>query len=221
MKKMLVAVLGVVLVCWLAGPASAAYNHNGKFGLYLAGPEGSGTCAYVMGDCIGAVSHVNNGLAPGRWDLYLMAVDVSGIAGVRYGLTCNITSGGLYFYGWTACSDFEIQDPSPWPVGGATGNQLCGANNAQTWIGEQPGPHVTVGILDVYAYGGTVARLCVGPDTRVGFAEMCDGSEPAPLCNHVGAAGYGCFGINRLGYNPCDVVPVEQRSWGAVKSLYR
>ena len=79
-----------------------------------------------------------------------------------------------------------------------------------------------MGILDVYIYAGTNAKLCMGPDSRVGFAEFCDGSQPTPLCNHTtNPAAFGCVGFNRLGYNPCSEVPVENRSWGAVKSLYR
>jgi hypothetical protein len=219
MKKMLLAVLGIALVSFFASTADATINHNGKLALYLAGPTGSGTCEYVMGDCTLGITHKATPkdefgvFEKDRFDLYLMAIDVYGIAGARYGLTCEITQGvGFFFYGWTKCSDFEI------PEAGFAG---CGKGNAQTWVGEQAGPHVTMGILDTYVYPGTIARLCVSADPRVGFAELCDGSDPSPLCNHIAAGGLGCFGVNRKGYNPCGEVPTVSRSWGAVKSLYR
>jgi hypothetical protein len=211
MKKMLLAVFCVSLVCSFAS-ADAAINHNGKFGLYLAGPTPD--CDYVMTDCFAGATHLYTGQTnpSALFDLYLVAVDVQGIAGARYGYTCEILSGGFFFYGFNSCSDFEIPE---------AGFPSCGTGNAQTWVGEQAGPHVTMGIQAMYVYAGTNARLCVGPDPRVGFAEFCDGTEPAPLCNTVASGGWGCFGVNRLGYNPCDRVPVEQKSWGAVKSLYR
>jgi hypothetical protein len=208
MKKMFLAVLGIALISSFS-VAEAALNYNGKFALYLNGTD----CGVQMADCTGGITHTaTDGSA--RFDLYLMAIDVNGIAGARYGLHCNETTPppNFFFYGWTSCSSFEISS-SGWPG--------CGEDNAQTWTSEQAGPHVTVGILDVYTYPGAIARLCVGPDSRVGFAEFCDGSEPSPLCNTVAPGGFGCFGVNRLGYNPCSEVPVEQKSWGAVKSLYR
>ena len=212
MRAMLLGLLCIALVCSFASTADATINHNGKIGLYLAGPEGTGNCGFVMGDCTAGVTYMT-AAGSARVDLYLVAVDVYGISGVRYGLECNVTSGtGFYFYGWTNCADFEIAQ---------AGFPGCDQGNAQTWSGEQAGPHVTLGILDTYVYPGTVAKLCVGPDPRVGFAEFCDGSSPDPLCNHVADGGFGCFGVNRFGYNPCGEVPVESRSWGAVKSLYR
>ena len=81
-----------------------------------------------------------------------------------------------------------------------------------------------MGILDVYVYPGTNAKICTAVDPRVNFSEICDGSEPAPDCNKHYAdthAAYGCVGFNRLGYNPCDVVPGERSTWGRMKAIYR
>ena len=104
------------------------------------------------------------------------------------------------------------------------------ATGIKGWGAEVAGPHVTVGILDVYIYGTSVC-MCVCADPRVGFAEFCDGTEPSPICVNTGPGGgmpggsghFGCveFNASGCGYNPCSIVPVEQRSWGSVKSLYR
>ena len=60
---------------------------------------------------------------------------------------------------------------------------------------------------------------------RVGFAEFCDGTQPAPLClEKTQPSQFGCVEFNGsgCGYNPCSTpVEGESKSWGAVKSLYR
>jgi hypothetical protein len=168
-----------------------------------------------MTDCLGTVTDV---VDPGgsRWDVYVIAMDVNGIQGVRYGLRVETAVGmGLSFYGWTSCSDLEIDSPG-WPG--------HGEGNAQTWYVEQLGPHVTMGILDLYLYPGSNTKICTTVDPRVGFSEFCDGTEPEPMCNRHYAnthAAYGCVGFNRRGYNPCDVVPGERTTWGVMKAVYR
>jgi hypothetical protein len=199
--------------------ADAAMNHNGKFALHVGGFYGGpgASCDFVMTDCMSVVTHV---VSPGgegaRWDIYVIAMDVTGIAGARYGLRTEQPVGkGLFFYGWTSCSLFDIST-SGWPGAGEA--------ISQAWSAEQPGPHVTMGILDVYLYPGSNAKLCTAADPRVGYAQFCDGSEPLPLCNkHYGwvHTAFGCVGFNRLGYNPCDVVPTENLTWGVLKGLYR
>jgi len=214
MKKLLLVFLGAAFICLMATDAQALKNSNGKWALHDAGAHNAkgNTCSLTITDCTSQINVVGGG-GGAREDIYVIAVDVQGIAGTRYGLCCD---GPVYFYGWTKCSDFEIPTDN-WPG--------CGEANAQTWTTEQPGPNVTIGILDAYIYGNTYC-MSICTDPRVGFAEWCDGSEPSPICfqadgsvpsyfGKVGFNGSGC------GFNPCDIVPLEQRSWGAVKSLYR
>jgi hypothetical protein len=198
--------------------ASADKNSNGKWALHNAGEHNSktNTCDFVLTDC--TQISTDAGAGPARNDIYVIAVDVVGIAGTRYGLCID---GPMFFYGWAKCSDFEIPSAG-WPGSGEA--------NAQTWGAEVAGPHVTLGILDAYFYSNTLC-MCVCDDPRVGFAEFCDGTEPSPICVNTGAGGtmpggsahFGCVEFNgsQCGYNPCSIVPVEQRSWGSVKSLYR
>lgn len=212
MKKALLVALGVAFVCFIATDAHAVRNDNGKWALHDAGMHNAkmNTCAVTILDCSTDIN-VAGGVGGERDDIYVVAIDVDGIAGTRYGLCCD---GPVFFYGWTKCSDFEI------PTAGWPG---CGEANAQTWSAEVPGPHVTVGILDAYIYPSTQC-MSICDDPRVGFAEFCDGSEPSPICfrtsstPHFGSVAFNGAGC---GYNPCNVVPVEQKSWGGVKSLYR
>jgi hypothetical protein len=152
---------------------------------------------------------------PGRFDIYVLGLDVGSIAGTRYGLCCD-PDACFYFYGWTKCSDFEI--PTPGWIG-------CGEGNAQTWAVALPGPHITIGIIDAYVYAGCGATMCVCEDPRVGYAEWCDGSQPSPICvtrtRALEPQAFGCVGFGMPGFNPCNLVPTEQRSWGSVKSLYK
>lgn len=213
MKRMLLAVVGVALVCMMATSAYAGPNHNGKFALHVAG--GSGTCDFVMTDCATQMdTEVPFSETEATYEIYVMALDVSNITAARYGLYCEVALGtGFYFYPWTNCADLEIPTPG-WPG--------CDEGNAQSWTSMQPGPHVTMGILDVYVYAGTNAKLAMAVDPRTGFAEFCDNSEPNPLCDRATEpAAFGFVGFGRHGYNPCSEVPGTNSTWGVVKSLYR
>lgn len=214
MKKAFVVILGVALLCFLVTDADAVKNANGKWALHYAGPHSTknNTCDYEVLDCHTDIDVVGSSTIEQQYDVYVIAIDVVGIAGAMYGLCCD---GDFYFYGWTNCAELEIPTED-WPG--------CGEGTAQTWSAEQPGPHVTLGILDVYTYASSAClSTCVHPTELI--AQWCDGS-PLPVCfetdgsvpayfGKVGWNGSGC------GYNPCNIVPTEQRSWGAVKSLYR
>jgi hypothetical protein len=217
MKKALLLVLGAAFVCMMTADANACYKHgNSKWALHYAGPHNSevNTCAYTVTDCTDGAGQivVNAPAGPGRFDIYILALDTNGIAGTRYGLCCT---GPFWFYGWTSCSLLEIPTPG-WPG--------CGEGNAQAWGSELPPGHVTIGILDVYVYPGlNVLYMC--DDPRVGFAEWCDGQAPSPWCCKLSRGEYpgafGCIGFGCGGHNPCGAIAVEESSWGALKALYR
>ena len=218
MKKILFAFLAVAFLCVMVADANACYKHgNSKWALHYAGEHNAkvNTCAYLVTDCTPPAGQVveTGPMGPGRFDVYVLALDTNGIAGTRYGLWCE-PEFMFWFYGWTSCSDLELPSAG-WPG--------CNAGNAQTFGVEQPPGHVTLGILDVYVYPG-MAHLKTGNDPRVGFAEWCDGASPEPWCcvidynvypNAFGYVGFGC-----PGYNPCGVIATEKTSWGAVKAIY-
>jgi hypothetical protein len=215
MRTFLLFLTCFAMLCFTAGNADAVKNANGKFALHDAGAHNAklNTCGFVLDLC--SSINTTGGGAGGRDDIYVLAVDVVGIAGARFGICCD---GPFYFYGFTDCSDFAVPSAG-WPA--------CGEGISSTWTGEQPGPFVTIGILDTYIYPSS-AKLCVCADPRVGYIEFCDGSEPLPQCiktypdNPNWTQYLGCVGFNgNVGFNPCFGDPVEQRSWGSVKSLYR
>jgi hypothetical protein len=208
MKKigLLIVVAAMML---FAVNAQALKNAQGKFALHYAGAHDAkaNTCDFTATVCNDIV--VNGGGA-GRYDVYVIAVDVEGIAGCRYGV--QVDGAAMFFYGWTKCSSFEIPS-SGWPG--------SGESNAQTWGAEVAGPHITLGILDVYAYSGTTFFKTVY-DPRVGKGEFCDGTEPSPICADITEPyAFGAIGFNgNTGTNPCGV-PVEPTSWGKLKAMYK
>jgi hypothetical protein len=218
MKKMLLGFLGLAFLCVMVVDADACYLHgNNKWALHFAGEHDAkvNTCEYVMTNCFTEL--VDQGpCGPGRFDVYILALDVIRIAGTRYGICCDPPTGCFWFYGWTNCADFEIATPG-WPG--------CDEGNAQTWsYGLGPG-HITLGILDVYVYPGCGCCLCVCDDPRKGFAEWCDDAAPEPWCcvidKDVYPAAFGCVCFGIPGYNPCGIIATQESSWGAVKAIYR
>ncbi len=211
MKSAFLLLVCFTALCFAAGDAGAVKNQNGKWALHYAGEHDAKahTCAFRLLGCSDLDVYGRTGA--GRDDIYVIAIDVDGIAGTRYGICCE---GPVYFYGWTKCCDLEI------PTAGWPG---CGEGNAQTWAVEQLGPFVTIGILDVYLYA-TTQRIGTCADPREDFAEWCDGSQPSPICHKVQASEtlhFGWVGFNgNYGYAPCGG-PTESSTWGAVKSLYR
>jgi len=204
--------MAVAAVMFLAVNSYAADNSEGKFALHYAGAHDAkaNTCDFAATLCTDIVV---DGGATGRYDVYVVAADVEAIAGLRYGLV--VDGDAMFFYGWTKCSDFEIAE-SGWPGDGL--------GNAQTWSAEQTGPFVTAGVLDVYAYAGTNS-LSTTVDSRLipPKAEMCDGTEPSPVCDDFTDAGsFGTVGFNGTsGDNPCEGIPVEPTSWGKLKAMYQ
>jgi hypothetical protein len=223
MKKALVVLLGLALLCVMAASANAGNNEQAKWALHYAGGHDAKnhTCTFAMSDCRTAPDGqmvVTGPAGPGRFDVYVLAIDTDSLAGTRYGLCCP--EGSFFFYGWTKCSLLEIPTAN-WPD--------CGEGDAQTFGAAQPAGCVTLGILDVYVYPGP-AKMCICNDPSStpianAWAQWCDASVPDPYCIkrdvNVTPIAFGCVGFGMEGFNPCGGVPTEKSSWGAVKSLYK
>ncbi len=206
----LCAIFVLVLFCAVAS-SDASENTDAKWALHFAGDHNpqDNTCALHLDDCSDGTMVTRGPGGVGRYDIFVVAIEVSGISATRYGLCCE---GSFFFYGWTSCSVLEIPEAG-WPG--------CGTGNAQTWSFEQPGPHVTAGVLDVYVYG--TSRLATCTDPRTGTGEWCDGSSPSPICNTISDSRYfGSVGFGQAGYNPCGLKGNgEETTWGRLKSMYR
>jgi hypothetical protein len=204
-----------VLAAASAAPTGAARgamtkNGNGAWTTHYAGPHDGteNTCDFGITDCVSQLD-VAGPAGPGRFDVYIIATDVAGIASTRFGLPC---SGGFSFYGWAGCADSETPE-SGWPA--------CGKGITLSWTSEQMGPYVTLGVLDLYVYG--TSTFCSGPDPRLGSAEFCDGTMPTPICVQLNDSWrFGCVGFGRQGYATCPSPDQSQEhTWGIIKSLYR
>ncbi len=212
-------------------PVNAGPNASAKWALHYVGPHDpeANTCDFSLFDCW-TDTQVTAPEGPGDYDVYVIGVEVYGISATRFGI---YGEGHFEFMGWTGCATLELPTEG-WPG--------CGEGIALAWDEAQMDQTVTVGILHIYAYGS--GRIWAGPDPRVGFAEWCDASDPAPRCDELyGDPAFGFVGIGMDGCNPCGCytygggcvtpgfdlaaygtcapVPVEDRSWGSIKALYR
>jgi hypothetical protein len=209
MRRLLLLILCVLLPL-LVSDAQGVKNSNGAFALHWAGSHdaSTNTCDFQLLDVMTLATTAPAGA--GHYDVYVIAIDVVGIAQARFGLICE---GSFLFYGWTACADSDVPSAG-WPD--------CGEGITVSWTAEQPGPHVTMGILDLYVYG-TPATLGTAPDPQVGYAEFCDGTQPDPICAQFQGNNWCRFcyvGFGESGFCWCDL-PVDETTWGAVKALYR
>jgi hypothetical protein len=194
-----------------AGSASAEKNYMAAWTLHYAGEHqtGANTCSFQVTDCVIQLD-VDAPSLPGRYDVYVIATNMDGIAHSRFGIECD---GSFFFYGWMSCADSET---------GSGGWPGCGEGVTLTWASEQLPGHLTIGILDGYSYGGP-SFVCASADPRVGYGEWCDGTTPTPLCNQATEAWrFGCVGFGAPGYLNCPPpLHVDESTWGGVKALYR
>ena len=180
--------------------------------LHCAGPHSptGNTCDLAVVNCWGGEIDVNAPAEPGRYDVYVIATSIAALGTTQFGLYCD---GDFGFYGWTSCGDSYVPSAG-WPG--------CAESVSIIWNTSQPGPNVTLGIIDVYSYGGSSNQLCAGPVAGLGYAEVCDGSGAEAVCQQLSDVWrFGCVGFGVSGYNSCEPDPVESTSWGAIKSLYR
>jgi hypothetical protein len=195
----------------MTADAVAGKNQNGAWTLHYAGSHDSegNTCGFEVVDCVTQLE-VNAPPSPGRYDIYVIATNVYGIAQSRFGIECDE---GFVFYGWTSCADSEVPSQN-WPG--------CGEGVTLNWGLEQPPGNVTMGILDVYSYGAP-SFICASTDPRVGYAEWCDGTTPTPFCfQTTDIWRFGCIGFGQPGYQNCPPpLLVNETTWGRVKALYR
>lgn len=174
-------------------------NNAGKWALHYAGPHStSNNCLnHGLTGCGDLVVDAPSG--PGRYDIYVVAIDVGIVKETRFGLKSDICP--MVFYSWTPC-DTPYETPSSgWPD--------CGESNHMSWSTPQCGPFKVLGVLDVYTYGGSILGTDI--DQRVGYAEWCDDGVPPRRITITNEDKFGWIGFGEPGYNPCGLVSVIPR----------
>jgi hypothetical protein len=222
MYKGVLLLLTAVLLCAMIADADACYRHgNSKWALHYAGVHSeTNTCTSLeVTDCREypagqLLTSVCGGL--GHYDIYVLALDTQGIISTSYNICCDPDT-CFTFYGWTNCADFQ-ETTEGWPG--------CGEGIVQSWAATQPAGHLVLGILEI-----GVGENCNGTICICGLGLWCGGpppegrTEPDPWCcellDTTYPAAFGCVGFGDCGYNPCGLVPLDQTTWGTLKSLYR
>jgi len=134
----------------------------------------------------------------------------AGIGGVQLGLTHTLGSG----LAWALCTGgSEIPEPG-WPD--------SGTGDAATWAGgcyHPAGQVARIGYLGLSL--GDVGSIAITGDPRIGEAVYADClAELFSYCDgNLGRAELA-EGTTPLCGDYCEVVPVHDVSWGAIKSLY-
>jgi hypothetical protein len=174
-------------------------NNAGKWALHYAGPHSTGNdCSnHGLSGCGDLVVDAPSG--PGRYDIYVVAIDVGVVKETRFGLRSDICP--LVFYSWTPCDTPYEKPSSGWPG--------CGESNQMIWSTPQCGPFKVLGVLDVYSYGGSTLGTDI--DQRVGYAEWCDDGVPPRRITITNEDKFGWIGFGEAGYNPCGLVSVIPR----------
>ena len=213
MKARLPVLLGCSLLCLLT-PAAEANPIASSWGLHWAGEHNPSVnnCSFTVTDCATVPKGelvINAPATPGRYDVYVLVLLTGGIKTASFGICCE---GPIDIVGWTNCADYESPTPG-WPG--------CGEGDSLSWAVQQYDFNVTLGILEVEVYGSP-AKLCVCPDPRFGYAEMCYEAGSDLYCDQsTYSALFGCVGFNMQGYNTCDFVTTDKNTWGMIKTLYR
>ena len=233
MKKLFVGICIPLLVLSLFASLSFASNNgNAKIALHVASHVSKGQCgvAIVPATCSAIVPY--NATAGGvSYDVYVCVYDFTEMSSLEIGInyTESLTQ-GLTIWSWASCLSgaFELKSITPaWPAP-ASGIVVSPATClTKTFNPSGDNEVVSIGYFYLTAYG-TGGRLSIIGSPRASTAEITEclvgglghtdvisGLTPSSL-------GFADFGSGGTGYKPgCGGVPVEGRTWGNIKALYK
>lgn len=218
-------VLSLLLLLLLAGSASAGSNDTAKIALHLqAVPTGKAPSVCdraplppcTAGDSsLAVVGDLNT-----PYDLYVLVLDGSALAGVG-GAAFGIEYGpGVVVSGWTLCADLDFSGApqgSQWPDSGSgnllTWNVTTNCQNTPAEGDLDYGVTAVLGALHVYSYAAetisiTPRNYAPTPDFSVTDCTPERSDPPYP-----DNAGRVAFGQVTGGYDPCsppDTIPPAQ-----------
>jgi len=223
-------------VCLLfVGVANAGTMENAKIALHLQ-PHNTGkldTCTLMSSPTCHSDSETSNlnlqGAVGVSYDAYIAVLDAnstSGVGGATFGLAYPASLG---LFGNGLCADLEFPGQG-WPATGGgnviTFDVITNCQNATNGAVDPTDVEGDNGMavlywLYVYAYGdATLAitqRNVAIPDFKIADCTAAEDSPLFPL--YAGQLGFG----TGIGYSPCvppPVTPVEETTWGAIKSQF-
>jgi hypothetical protein len=239
MKRTLsVLLLAVCVMAVCAGPASAVHFDNRYAGIMLhivpvVPPVPTNGCTITgLTNATMNVSEPTLTLDDTNgpfYFAYLLVCNGSDSTGIQ-GMECGIDYAGGYGTGFTPISVYEWRNCGSLEFS-YTGWPAPGGSNIITWTdarcnktASEPGVKYSVIAVGGYFYLGAYAAgtMYVIPRPVSGLAKVADCSAREDAISnyvpsHLGYAGWG----GNAGYNPCGApTPVENSTWGAVKSLY-
>ncbi len=221
MKRFLsTVVMGSVLAVALAGNASAFDNSQAGIALHVGSVTSKNACS-LPGLKANTINYQEPSSSPGRfYYTYLLVCNASDSTGIK-GVECGIQyqNPTIQVYNWNLCATLEFPSTG-WPNSG--GGNLVTWNACQNTNTE--GTRYTVIAVAGYFYMGAYgpSTMSVTPRPNSGFAKVADCSAreddlTLAFPSHLGVAGFAGQG----GYNPCGApTPVQNSTWGAIKSLY-
>ncbi|MDI6809564.1 MAG: hypothetical protein QME66_11375 [Candidatus Eisenbacteria bacterium] len=232
MKKLFVGIcIPLIALSLFAGLSFASNNGNAKIALHVTSPGTAKTrctVAVVPATCSQIVPY--NATAGGAsYDVYVCVYDFTEMTATEFGIdyTESLVN-GLKIWSFTGCAlagEFMITSPTPaWPApgSGVVYTAYC-INKTFTPSGDNEVVNIGYFYLTAYGSGG---RLSIIGSPRASTAEITDcAAQPSHTDvisgNTPSNLGYADFGSG-TGYKPgCGGVPVEDHTWGKIKSLYR
>ena len=210
MKRLLLCLLALMLPLTAFAVTDELANIN-----VVVTPASYGGCAdgavFEAGTCADLVSSPVGGFAFVWIVLSNEGGFPNGVGGARFGVEYDLVGAVIP---WALCTGGSEISEDGWPA--------SGTGNAVTWSGGCYDPPSQVAVIGYLTADDGASGFCnVIGDPRVGFAQYSDCLPTEfELCpENLG----GCdlaVGCTPVCGDHCEVTPVEEMSWGKIKSLY-
>jgi hypothetical protein len=216
-------VVGFAATAAMAGPLNDV-----RIGLHLQDYATKKNCAQGQAgalefgcDGVGETSNlVVNGSVDYAYDMFVVVLDVppaDGLLGCEMGMTWSVDPCDAY--GSTLCSDLVFASAG-WPCNGNSATYTWGTcQNTVDPTDPQGEAAVVCEAIYVYAYDPQTTCIDIKPSGFFGATD-CNAGSSDLVPNYPVNSGCASFGEG-LGYSPCvGGTPVEETTWGAIKSQF-
>jgi len=168
--------------------------------------------------CAGVVSEQPAGLGL-SYNVYLVTATwgMSSYAGVGFSIHYTNDPSAFSMLSWTLCGDLQFPGPG-WGVAPASGSDIVITydviNNCQP-----AGSIVVNGFFYVGAYDTAVMEVRPrGANNKLEVADCLSNEQEIP--DRISSVGFSTLGCNPC-VQGCFPIPVEETTWGGVKTLFR